>query len=185
MTGIDAQAVPSGPSFENDNNLKLFAMLIHNAHRRISITRPYFVSEESTLLAIITAASRGVDIELFVSEVGDQPLVHHAQRSYYAALLKAGVTIYLYRAPTVLHSKHFTVNDEVTVIGSSNMDIQSFSLNVEVSMLVHGRAFVDRMRLVEDSYRANSIRLDPETWANRPLREKVWDSLPRLTSSLQ
>jgi len=182
---LDAQVVPSGPSFENDNNLKLYALLIHKAERRVSITSPYFVPEESTLLAIITAASRGLDVELFVSAVGDQALVYHAQRSYYEALLRAGVRIYLYREPVVLHSKHFTIDDDVAVIGSSNMDIRSFSLNMEVSLLVHGRDLVRRLRAVEDDYRANSDRLDLAEWLRRPLPQKVGDSLARLTSSLQ
>ena len=103
--------------------------------------------DESILMAIVTAAARGLGVELFVSEVGDQSLVYHAQRSYYEALLRAGVRIYLYRAPQVLHSKHFTIDEEVAVIGSSNMDVRSFSLNMEVSVLVHGRGFVDSIRV--------------------------------------
>jgi phosphatidylserine/phosphatidylglycerophosphate/cardiolipin synthase-like enzyme len=35
----DAQVVPSGPSFDNDNNLKLFAAVIQDARHRVSITR--------------------------------------------------------------------------------------------------------------------------------------------------
>ncbi|MGO4692111.1 cardiolipin synthase [Glaciibacter sp. 2TAF33] len=182
---LDAQVLPSGPSFENDNNLKLYALLIHNAERRVSITSPYFVPDESTLLAILTAASRGVEVELFVSAVGDQPLVYHAQRSYYEALLRAGVSIYLYRAPTVLHAKHFTIDDEVAVVGSSNMDIRSFSLNMEVSVLVHGRDFVRQLRAIQAGYRAQSDRLELVEWLNRPRREVVRDNLARLTSSLQ
>lgn len=182
---LDAQVLPSGPSFENDNNLKLYTMLIHNAKHRVSITSPYFVPDESILLAIVTAAARGVEVELFVSAIGDQALVYHAQRSYYESLLRAGVAVYLYRAPTVLHSKHFSIDDDVGVIGSSNMDVRSFSINMEVSVLVHGREFVDRMRRVEDEYRANSAPLVLEDWLVRPVRQKVWDNFARLTSSLQ
>ena len=182
---LDAQVLPSGPSFENDNNLKLYAMLIHKAEHRVSITSPYFVPEESTMLAIVTAASRGVEVELFASAIGDQALVYHAQRSYYEELLRAGVSIYLYREPTVLHAKHFTIDDDVAVVGSSNMDIRSFSLNMEVSVLVHGREFVQRMRVVQDGYRANSEKLDLADWLDRPVPAKVSDNLARLTSSLQ
>ncbi|MPM98263.1 Cardiolipin synthase A [bioreactor metagenome] len=185
VRSVDAQVIPSGPSFENDNNLKLFIMLIHNARKRISITSPYFVPDESTMMALVTAASRGLDVELFVSEIADQLLVAHAQRSYYAELLDAGVAIWLYRAPTVLHSKHFTIDDDIAVIGSSNMDIRSFSLNMEVSVLVSSREFTDRMRIVEDHYRAQSFRLDADEWARRPLGGKVLDGLGRLTSALQ
>ena len=182
---LDAQILPSGPSFENDNNLKLFTLMLHSARRRISITSPYFVPDESTMLAIITAAARGVDVELFVSAIGDQHLVYHAQRSYYEELLRAGVRIYLYRAPTVLHSKHFSIDDDVAIIGSSNMDIRSFSLNMEVSMLVQGKTLVDELRLIEDEYRANSDELLLDAWLKRSVWGKVNDSLARLTSSLQ
>ncbi|WP_346926570.1 phospholipase D-like domain-containing protein, partial [uncultured Arthrobacter sp.] len=115
----------------------------------------------------------------------DQSLVYHAQRSYYEALLRAGVRIYLYRAPQVLHSKHFTIDEEVAVIGSSNMDVRSFSLNMEVSVLVHGRGFVDSIRAVEDQYRANSLELQLEDWLRRPVAQKAFDNLARLTASLQ
>ena len=182
---LDAQVLPSGPSFDNDNNLKLFGYLLQSAQRRVSITSPYFVPDESTLMAIVTAAARGLDVELFVSAIGDQHLVYHAQRSYYEALLRAGVKIYLYRAPTVLHSKHFTIDDDVAVIGSSNMDVRSFSLNMEVSVMVQGESFVSAMRAIEDDYRASSDLLTLEEWMTRPLAGKVNDALARLTSSLQ
>jgi cardiolipin synthase len=105
--------VPSGPGFPDESNLRLFNSLIYSAQRRLSITSPYFVPDESLLYAITTAAQRGIDVELFVGEQGDQFMVHHAQCSYSTALLRAGVKIYLYPAPFVLHSKHFSVDDEV------------------------------------------------------------------------
>ncbi len=182
---LDAQVLPSGPSFENDNNLKLYTTLIHKAERHVSITSPYFVPDEAIQLAIVTAASRGLLVELYVSEIGDQFLVYHAQRSYYEDLLRAGVRIYLYQAPTVLHSKHFTIDDDVSIVGSSNMDIRSFSLNMEVSVMVHGAEFAQRMRAIEASYREHSRELTLDEWVRRPWGEKVRDSLARLTSSLQ
>lgn len=182
---FDAQVLPSGPSFDNDNNLKLYALLIQNAEKRVSITSPYFVPEESTQLAILTAAARGVEVELFVSEIGDQALVYHAQRSYYEPLLAAGVKIWLYATPTVLHAKHFTIDDDVTILGSSNMDIRSFSLNMEVSVMIQGAEFVKRMRVIQDSYRAHSKPVVLAEWVRRPLAQKIRDNLARLTSSLQ
>ena len=182
---FDAQVLPSGPTFPADNNLKLFATLLHKANRRISITSPYFVPEDAILLALTSAAQRGLEVELFASEIGDQALVYHAQRSYYEALLRAGVRIYLYRAPAVLHAKHFSIDDDVAVVGSSNMDIRSFSLNMEVSMLVHGREFVDRLREIQNAYRANSIELHLDEWLSRSPRQRVRDNLARLTSAIQ
>ena len=182
---LDMQMVPSGPSFENDNNLKLFAALFQNARHRISVTSPYFVPDESIQMALVTAGARGLDVELFVCEASDQFMVYHAQRSYYEELLRAGVKIYAYAAPTILHAKHLTIDDDVSVIGSSNMDIRSLSLHMEMMMLVHGKDFCDQMREVEDSYRANSTQIHLEEWLQRPTGEKVFDNLMRLTSALQ
>jgi cardiolipin synthase len=182
---LDCQVVPSGPGYTNENNLKLFLALLYAAEQRIILTSPYFVPDEAMLRAISGATQRGVHVELFVSEIGDQALVYHAQRSYYEALLRAGVTIWLYQSPYILHSKHFTIDEDVAVIGSSNMDIRSFELNMEVSLLVRGASFVREMRAVEDGYRRNSRELTLDDWMTQPLRSTILDNLARLTSALQ
>jgi len=182
---LDCQIVPSGPGFDFQNNLKLFLGLLFAARERIIIVSPYFVPDEALLLAITTACQRGVHVELFVSEEGDQAMVYHAQRSYYEALLNAGVVIWMYRKPFILHSKSLTIDDEVAVIGSSNMDMRSFGLNLEVSMLVRGEEFVRDMRAVEDMYRGLSRELTIEEWRRQPLRSTILDNLARLTSALQ
>src|SRR5690606_16638206 len=141
--------------------------------------------DEAMLLAVSAACDRGLQVELFVSEEGDQAVVYHAQRSYYEALLRAGVRIWMYRKPYILHTKSLTIDDEIAVIGSSNMDMRSFGLNLEVSMLVRGAEFVDELRQVEDQYRALSRELTLEEWLKQPLRSTVLDNLARLTSALQ
>lgn len=182
---LACQLVPSGPGYETANNLRLFLALLYYAQERIIITSPYFVPDESMLTAITTAVQRGIVVELFVSEIGDQALVYHAQRSYYEALLRAGVRIWMYRKPYILHAKHFTIDDDIAVIGSSNMDMRSFLLNMEVSLMVRGRKFVAELREVEDGYRAVSRELTLDEWLKQPLRSTVLDNLARLTSALQ
>ena len=182
---LDCQVVPSGPGFKGENNLRLFLALLYYAQDRIIITSPYFVPDESIMYAITTAVQRGLRVELFVSEIGDQAVVYHAQRSYYEELLTAGVHIYMYKAPYILHAKHFTIDDEVAVVGSSNMDQRSFSLNMEVSLMVRGRSFVRNLRAMEDENRRNSRELTLEEWLKQPLRSTMLDNLARLTSAVQ
>ena len=98
---------------------------------------------------------------------------------------RAGVRIYLYKAPYILHSKHFSVDDDVAVIGSSNMDMRSFALNYEVSLMLTGGDIVDRFRKVEDDYRALSRELTLEEWLQRPARSRYVDNAMRLTAALQ
>ncbi len=180
----ECQLVPSGPGFVAENNLALFNQLFYSATQRIVAVSPYFVPDESMLAAMITAARRGVEVELFVSEIGDQFLVFHAQRSYYSMLLKAGVKIWLHRAPTILHAKHVSIDDSVTVIGSSNMDMRSFLLQMECSLMVGGTDFIEKIREVEDVYRSRSRELTLEEWKNRPRGTQMIDNLCRLASSV-
>nr|WP_276309085.1 cardiolipin synthase [Specibacter cremeus] len=183
--GVLCQVVPSGPGFVTENNLRLFNTLLYSAQHTITISSPYFVPDDSLLYAITTAAQRGVRVELFVSEAGDQFLVHHAQRSYYEALLRAGVRIFLYPKPLVLHAKHFTVDDDVAIIGSSNMDMRSFSLNLEVTVMMIDKGVVDQMHVVEEHYRDVSRELLLDEWVNRPVLARWVDNVARLTATLQ
>lgn len=178
------QVVPSGPGYDTENNLRLFLSLIYGATEKVILTSPYFVPDEAMVYAITTACQRGLEVQLFVSEIGDQGLVYHAQRSYYTALLEAGVRIFLYPAPFILHSKHFSIDDDIAVIGSSNMDIRSFSLNMEVSLLVRGASFVAGMREVEQGYRDAGRELTLDEWRAQPGKATFLDGLARLTSAL-
>jgi cardiolipin synthase len=182
---IDCQVVPSGPGFDGENNLRLFNSLVYAATEKVIITSPYFVPDDSMLYAITSAAQQGLDVQLFASEIGDQPVVYHAQRSYYEALLRAGVRIWLYQSPTVLHAKHFTIDDEVAVIGSSNMDMRSFSLNLEISVMIRSRMFVKQLRTVEQDYREHSRELTLDEWMQRPRASAVLDNVARLSATVQ
>lgn len=183
--GLECQIVPSGPGYATENNLQVFVALLYSARRRISITSPYFVPDGSIMNALRAATARGVEVELFVSETGDQAMVYHAQRSYYEEILRAGVRVWMFRSPYILHSKHFVVDESVAVVGSSNMDQRSFGLNMEISMVVHGDGFVSDLDEVNDYYRANSRELLLEEWMRQPLRSQLLDGLARLTSALQ
>ncbi len=182
---IDCQVVPSGPGFDGENNLRMFNSLVYAARERIILVSPYFVPDDSMLYAITTAAQSGIHVELFVSEIGDQFLVYHAQRSYYEVLLRAGVRIYMYQAPTILHAKHMTVDDEIAVIGSSNMDMRSFTLDLEISVMARGEQFLADMRRIEDAYREKSRELTLEAWQRRNRISATLDNVARLTATVQ
>ena len=179
------QVLPSGPGYEHNNNLLLFVELFHAARRRITIVNPYVVPDESLLLALVAAAQRGVEVTLIVSEVGDQFLVYHAQRSYYEELLKAGVHIYLYQSPVLLHSKYLTIDDDIAVIGSSNLDIRSFQLNLEVTLISYNAQVVKALQDLTGIYLSHTRFLPLDNWQMRSPVSKLFDNLARLTSALQ
>ena len=179
------QLVPSGPGFTTAPNLKVFTSMMYLAQKRLAIVSPYFVPDESLLAAVETAARRGVDVELYVSEQADQYMVDRAQSSYYRSLLEAGVRIFLYPKPAVLHTKCFIVDDLYAVMGSSNMDMHSFGLNYEISLLTTGGDLVDDIVDVIADYQHVSHELTLEEWEKRPWPRRYMESVMRLTSSLQ
>jgi cardiolipin synthase len=184
-SGAISQVLPSGSGYRDDNNLKVFVALIHAARERLVITSPYFVPDDALMTAITSAAQRGVTVTLYSSSIADQFLVYHAQRSYYEQLLAAGVHVRLIRAPALLHAKHLTVDDDIAVIGSSNLDMRSLTLNLEITLLAYDRGVVSALREVEVGYHARSDPIDLRAWRARPLASQLLDNLARLTAALQ
>jgi cardiolipin synthase len=181
--GVPAQALASGPAFPTQNNQRLIVALVHGACKRVVLTTPYFIPDEPLLQAMQTAALRGVDVHLVVSEKADQLFVSLAQKSYYEELLEAGVRIHLYRK-NFLHAKHLSVDDSVALIGTSNLDIRSFALNAEVMLMIYDCGVAARLAAEQERYFASARTLTLSTWDRRPFRNKVAQNLARLLSPL-
>jgi cardiolipin synthase len=178
-----AQLLPSGPGYGRENGQTLLVSLIHAARERVVITTPYFVPDEAFLQALATAALRGVETRLVVSARSNQRLTDLAQRSYYERLLDAGIAIHQYE-PHFLHAKHMTVDRTVAIVGSTNIDIRSFALNCESSLLVYDREVVRALEAVQARYIAASRPVEPAAWAARPLGQRVAQNSARLADSL-
>jgi cardiolipin synthase len=84
-----------------------------------------------------------------------------------------------------LHAKFIIVDDAVSVIGSSNVDMRSFSLNLEVSVLIASPTVAAELQACADDYRANSSELTLETWRQRKPHQRFIEGLARLTATVQ
>jgi len=180
---VPAQALPSGPEFPTQNNQRLFVSLIHGARKQVVLTTPYFIPDEPLLQAMQTAALRGVEVHLIVSEKGDHPVVALAQESYYEELLEVGVQIHLYRK-NFLHAKHLSIDDSAAVIGTSNLDIRSFALNAEVMLMIYDSVVAARLAVEQKRYYANSRFLTLAAWERQSFARKFAQNLARLLSPL-
>ncbi|KQB86156.1 cardiolipin synthase [Corynebacterium lowii] len=186
-----AQVLPSGPGYTTEPNLRMFTSIVHHAKERLVLCSPYFIPDESLLSAVTTACYRGVRVELLVSEEADQFMVHHAQSSYYQALLEAGVHIYQFPAPYVMHTKYLladpdaTDGDPIAVLGSSNMDMRSFGLNYEVSLMVVRGDLITQLGELTTAYQSVSTELTLRHWNQRGFMRRYVDNVMRLTSALQ
>ncbi|MCB8820459.1 cardiolipin synthase [Microvirga rosea] len=180
---VVAQVLPSGPDYPEASVGRLIEAMVHGARRRVVITTPYFIPNEGLLHALGTAVLRGVEVHLVLSKPADQLLVSLAQRSYYAELLGAGIRIHLYR-DKLLHAKHMSVDRRVSLIGSSNVDMRSFTLNSEVSLILFDREVNAELRTEQERYFASSEELSLDTWKARSLASKTIENIARLVSPL-
>ena len=146
------------------------------------MTTPYFVPGEAAMMALTSAAAAGLDVRLLVPRESDSKLVTLAARSYFGALLLAGVKIYEY-GPRMLHSKTLLVDDELVLVGSANFDHRSFRLNFEVSVLFDDPGIAATLATLLEGELANAPRV--QRGRHRPLlRARLPEALARLLSPL-
>lgn len=78
---------------------------------------------------------------LIVPEKIDSRLVRYASDAFNDELLAVGVSIHLFQGG-LLHTKSMVIDEEFTVFGTVNLDLRSFELNFEVSIIVYDREFL-------------------------------------------
>ncbi len=180
---VVAQAVPTGPSYDTGDFHRVLLAGINNAQRRIIITSPYLVPDEAMMIALSMASDRGVHVILVLPKNSDHWVVSAAGKAYYQPLLESGVRIYLYQ-PGLLHSKTVTIDDSMALLGSSNLDVRSFYLNFELSILMYGANITAQLRQAQQSYINQSIEIDLKRWLQRPAWRTYGDQAMALLSPL-
>ena len=174
--GFPAQVIATGPTVRNSAMSETFETLMHSARRRLLITTPYYVPNESMQGALCAAARRGVETTIIFPARNDAWQVAAASHSYYLELVKAGVKIHEY-VGGLLHTKSMTVDDNITLIGSANMDRRSFDLNYENNILFCDAELSATVRGRQEQYleSSNQVSLaDIEAW---PIQRRFWNNL--------
>lgn len=176
-------ALPSGPDQTWNASAHVHFAGIMSARETCFLTTPYFVPDEPTLTALVTAAKSGVDVRLLLPERCDVPLVGAAARSFYRGLLRGGVRIFEYR-PSMLHAKTMSVDERWGIVGSANVDMRSFRLNFEIGALVRDRGFAAELagRFLAELEDSTEITL--ASTARDGLGRRVAQGVARLMSPL-
>ncbi|MGE4429307.1 MAG: cardiolipin synthase [Sphingobium sp.] len=177
------QLLPSGAAYPLDGFETLLVWQLHQARERVVIVTPYFIPDDDVLEAMLAAVVRGVEIDLILSRVVDQRLVNFSQSSYYTDLLEGGVRINLF-PDHLLHAKHLSIDGRLAIVGSSNVDLRSFQLNEEASLLFYDAESIGRVEAIQQGYLAVGEWLDLEEWRRRPRIRKLAENIARLMNSL-
>ena len=178
------QVATSGPMGEVRVIMQAVLRILAESRRYVYIQTPYFVPNEPTVAALRNAALSGVDVRLMLPQRGDgNIIVTEASRSYIKDMLSAGVKVCFYDKG-FLHSKAIVADDEVTSIGSTNLDIRSFEQDFEINAFIYDRDLSVRMRKVFEADEADGHYITLEQWEKRPLIKRFGESFARLFSPL-
>ena len=172
---VVAQAIGTGPTVRNSAMPELFETLMHAAQEELIITTPYFVPSESMQSALCAAGYRGVRTSLVLPARNDSWIVGAASRSYYLELLHSGVRIFEY-VGGLLHTKSLTLDGEVALIGSANLDRRSFELNYENNILLRSSPVTAELRARQQDYIADSREITLEEVEAWGLGKQLWNN---------
>jgi cardiolipin synthase len=148
---------------------------MHAARHSLIITTPYYVPNESMQDALCAAARRGVTTTIVFPARNDSIQVAAASHSYYRELLEAGVRIHEY-VGGLLHTKSMTIDGEMTLMGSANMDRRSFELNYENNILFYDPKLTDEMRRRQETYLASSHPVTIEMVEQWSMVRRLWNN---------
>jgi cardiolipin synthase len=149
------------------------------AQRSLWITVAYFAPTDAIIDAFCAAARRGVTVRLLMPGISDVPLLRLAARSFYARLLEAGVEIFE-RSGRILHAKTLCVDGTVSVIGSANLDYQSFESNCELSVAIRSPELGRQLQALFEHDVRYAKRITLATWRRRPWLDALMQWLANL-----
>ncbi len=131
--GHPAIVVESGPDDRYDRNHLAVGAMISAAKEKIDLLTPYFVPTPELLYALKLASARGVRVRLMICRQSDIRFLIDIGRTFYRELLSYGVRIYEFRND-VNHAKSIRVDRDWYMIGSTNLDVRSLTLNFEANL---------------------------------------------------
>ena len=175
------QTIASGPDSDFSSIHQLYFEMINAARKYVYISNPYIIPGDVLLEALRVSALGGIDVRLMLPANSDSILVKWSVRSYFEDLLEAGIKIYQLQ-DGFLHSKVIVSDDELTTIGTANLDIRSFEQNYEVNVLVYEKEFAKTLRIdfLEDCEKSDQI--DYHEYLKRPKIDRLKEGMAKVFS---
>ena len=177
------QVVTSEPIGPWEEIMQGLVMAITGARKYFYMQTPYFLPTDAVLTAMQTAALSGVDVRLMLPYRADNRWTQLGSCSYLADVLQAGVKVYFYRKG-FLHSKLMVSDDELSTVGSTNIDFRSFEHNFEVNAFVYDMETALQMREIFLQDQRECTQLFLKNWVKRPWYHKAAESVVRLMAPL-
>lgn len=149
------RAVPSGPDRSLEANHRMLMGAFSVAQKHIRIMSPYFLPDRELISALVTAARRGVEVDIVVPSVNNLKLVDRAMTAQFDQILKSHCRIWR-ASGNFNHSKLLAIDGTWAYVGSSNLDPRSLRLNFEVDLEVMDAEFASEVEGLIDKAMASA-----------------------------
>lgn len=153
------------------------------AQKSITLCTPYFIPTNEFKSALLIALSKGVSVMLMIPQKGDSKVVQYASLSFLKPFLERGLKVYLYQKGFI-HAKTICIDDELTFIGTTNLDTRSFLINFECSALILDKKIAKQHNDQFAKDQLSSMVFTKNIWENEKWYVKTFASLCRLLAPL-
>ena len=178
------QIVTSSPTSVWEELEQGYIKILLSAKQYVYMETPYFLPTEPIFFAMRTAALSGVDVRLMVSLKTDSKLIQMASSSYLAQAVKAGVKVLCYKNG-FNHSKLLVADDNVSSVGSANIDFRSFENNFEANAFFYDEEMAQRIKNIFLTDETECVLLEDIKEINqKSFLYRLWESVIRLLSPL-
>jgi cardiolipin synthase A/B len=169
----------TGERFLSDGR-RMTLVAMGAARRRLWIANSYFIPTDDLSDVLILKAKEGVDVRVLVpGRHHDVTPVHVGQRATYARLLEGGVRIWEYEL-SMMHSKTILADDQLSVVGSTNMDPLSLDWVEEGSLVVEDPELAAALAQSFEQDLVHAREIHASGWLRRGLLQRLADQLPGL-----
>ncbi len=157
------QLLVGGPLVRHGHWASQFSRDLRRA-RRLDTVSAYFSPPRSFRRQVADIARRG-PVRMVMPGKSDIAAAIDMARLLYRSLLKAGVRLCEF-TPCKLHMKLLVV-DDISYVGSANLDKRSFRVNIELMVRIEDAALAAQLRGLIDHLEAASVPVTPAWYAKR------------------
>jgi cardiolipin synthase len=84
----------------------------------------------------------------------------------------------------LLHTKSITIDGEIALFGTANLDIRSLSLNFELMLAIYDESFARGLLALQRSYERESVPVALEAWRARPVPARLAEGIAYMAAPL-
>lgn len=173
------QVVRGSASFGWQDMQTLLRATLESAQERVRIATAYFAPDDYFVDLLCATAERGVTVEILQpGRYTDKRVCQLAGQRHYERLLAAGVRIHQYQR-TMLHAKILTVDETLSLVGSTNFNRRSLQHDEEIMLAVLDPEFTATLDAHYAQDLEHSVLMEETRWARRSVPQRAKEALMR------